>query len=112
MWGLIFYGYGTGVFSSRKIERATFDSVAFRYIAGDYHPDYDTINAFRNRFLPQITDLFKQIRLIATESGVLNTGNVSFDGTKVNANASKHEAMHYGHANKLEKDLRGGYSFT
>jgi transposase len=104
--GLIFYGYCIGVFSSRKIERATFDSVAFRYISGDHHPDHDTINSFRKRFLPQIEDLFKQILTIATEAGVLKIGNVSFDGTKVNANASKHKAMSYGHASKLEQKIK------
>ncbi|MBT4525762.1 MAG: transposase, partial [Deltaproteobacteria bacterium] len=104
--GLIFYGYCTGVFSSRKIERATFDSIAFRYISGDHHPDHDTINHFRKRFLTQITELFKQILIIATEAGVLKIGNVSFDGTKVNANASKHKAMSYGHASKLEQKIK------
>ncbi len=104
--GLMFYGYCTGVFSSRNIERATFDSIAFRYISGDYHPDHDTINTFRKRFLPQIDELFKQILIIATETGVLKIGNVSFDGTKVNANASKHKAMSYGHANKLEQKIK------
>ena len=79
--GLIFYGYCTGVFSSRKIERATFDSIAFRYISGDHHPDHDTINSFRKRFLSQIGELFKQILIIITETGVLKIGNVSFDGT-------------------------------
>lgn len=104
--GLIFYGYCTGVFSSRKIERATFDSIAFRYISGDHHPDHDTVNSFRKRFLPQISELFKQILIIATEAGVLKIGNVSFDGTKVNANASKHKAMSYGHANHLEQKIK------
>jgi len=104
--GLIFYGYCIGVFSSRKIERATFDSVAFRYISGDHHPDHDTINSFRKRFLPLIENLFKQILTIATEAGVLKIGNVSFDGTKVNANASKHKAMSYGHASKLEQKIK------
>jgi transposase len=104
--GLIFYGYCIGVFSSRKIERATFDSIAFRYISGDHHPDHDTINSFRKRFLTQITELFNQILIIATEAGVLKIGNVSFDGTKVNANASKHKAMSYGHASKLEQKIK------
>jgi transposase len=104
--GLIFYGYCTGVFSSRKIERATFDSIAFRYISGDHHPDHDTINSFRKRFLPQISELFKQILIIATEAGVLKIGNVSFDGTKVHANASKHKAMSYKHANNLEEQIK------
>jgi len=103
--GLIFYGYCIGVFSSRKIETATFDSVAFRYVSGDHHPDHDTINSFRKRFLPQIDSLFKQILIIATEAGVLKIGNVSFDGTKVKANASKHKAMSYKYANMLEQKI-------
>lgn len=104
--GLIFYGYCTGVFSSRKIEQATFDSIPFKFISGDLHPDHDTINNFRQRFLPQIKDLFCQILLIATEAGVLKIGNVSFDGTKLKANASKHKAISYGYANKLEKKIK------
>ena len=76
--GLVFYGYCTGVFSSRKIERATFDSIAFRYISGDHHPDHDTINSFRKRFLPQIGELFKQILIIATEAGVMNYPAASY----------------------------------
>jgi hypothetical protein len=85
--------------------------VAFRYISGDHHPDHDTINSFRKRFLPQIEDLFKQILTIATEAGVLKIGNVSFDGTKVNANASKHKAMSYGHASKLEQKIKEEVEF-
>ena len=109
--GLIFYGYCIGVFSSRKIENATFDSLAFRYISGDHHPDHDTINNFRKRFLNQITELFKQILIIATEAGVLKIGNVSFDGTKVNANASKHKAISYGYAGKLEQKIKEEVEF-
>ncbi len=59
--GLIIYGYATGLFSSRKLERATHDSVAFRFIAANEHPDHDTIAAFRRRFLPQIEALFVQV---------------------------------------------------
>jgi transposase len=109
--GLIFYGYCTGVFSSRKIEQATYDSIAFRYISGDYHPDHDTINTFRQRFLPQVSDLFEQLLLIAAESGVLKIGNVSFDGTKVKANASKHHAMSYKHATELERKIHEEVQF-
>jgi len=63
--GLLVYGYATGVFSSRAIERATYDSVAFRYVAANTHPDHDTINEFRKRFLKQIEPLFVQVLLIA-----------------------------------------------
>ncbi len=106
MLSLLFYGYATHTFSSRKIERATYDSVAFRYIAANTHPDHDTIATFRKRFLPQIEDLFVQILMFAKETGVLKVGKVSLDGTKVKANASKHKALSYGHIKKLEAQLK------
>jgi transposase len=106
MVALLFYAYATGVFSSRKIERATYDSVAFRYIAVNTHPDHDTIASFRKRFLKELKALFVQILLIAREMGVLKLGNVSLDGTKIKANASKHHALSWGHARKLEKQLK------
>ena len=102
---LLFYGYATGVFSSRKLERSTYDSVAFRYIAANSHPDHDTIATFRRRFLPELTKIFVEILSIAHEMKVLKLGKVSIDGTKVKANASKHRALSYGHACKLEKQL-------
>ena len=102
---LLFYGYSTGTFSSRKIEQATYDSIAFRYISANTHPDHDTIANFRKRFLPQISDLFIQILSIAQETGLLKVGKVSLDGTKVKANASKHKALSYGHIKKLETQL-------
>jgi transposase len=103
---LLFYGYATGVFSSRQLERSTYDSVAFRYVAANSHPDHDTIAAFRKRFLPALKELFVQILMIAVEAGVLKVGTVSVDGTKVKANASKHKAMSYGHACKVEQRLK------
>jgi transposase len=103
---LLFYGYATGVFSSRKLERSTYDSVAFRFIAANAHPDHDTIAAFRKRFLPQLKPLFVRILLIAQQTGVLKLGTVSLDGTKVKANASKHKALSYAHACKLEEQLK------
>ncbi len=102
---LLFYGYATGTFSSRKIERATYDSVAFRYIAANTHPDHDTIATFRKRFLPELEELFVQILLIAQDTGFLKVGKVSLDGTKVKANASKHKALSYAHACKLQEQL-------
>ena len=104
---LLFYGYATGVFSSRKLEQATYDSVAFRYITGDEHPDHDTIASFRKRFLDELQGLFKQILVLAAALGTLRMGRVSLDGTKVQGNASKHKAMSWGHANKLEQQLEG-----
>ncbi|QZT35755.1 IS1182 family transposase [Halosquirtibacter xylanolyticus] len=102
---LILYGYSTGVFSSRKIEAATYDSVAFRFISGNHHPDHDTIANFRKRFLPEIKGWFKQVLLIGKELGLLNLGNIYIDGTKVQANASKHKAMSYEYMKRLEEKL-------
>jgi Transposase and inactivated derivatives len=103
---LLFYGYATGVFSSRKLERSTYDSVAFRYIAANTHPDHDTIASFRRRFLKELSALFVQILMIARQTGVLKLGKVSLDGSKIKANASRHRALSYGHACKLEAQLK------
>ena len=103
---LFFYGYATGVFSSRKLEKATYDSVAFRYIAANDHPDHDTIATFRKRFLPELSALFTQILLIAQQMGVLKLGKVSLDGSKFKANASRHRALSWKHACKLETQLK------
>jgi transposase len=89
--GLLVYGYATGVFSSRQLERATYDSVAFRFIAANDHPDHDTIATFRRRFLAEIEGLFVQVLMLAREAGLLKLGTVALDGTKVHANASRHE---------------------
>lgn len=104
--GLLVYGYATRVFSSRAIERATYDSVAFRYLAGNEHPDHDTIAAFRKRFLGQIEGLFIEVLKLARTMGMLKLGTVALDGTKVHANASRHSALSYGHAKKIEKQLQ------
>src|SRR5580693_6699347 len=104
--GLLVYGYATGVFSSRKLERATYDSVAFRFIAANDHPDHDTIAAFRRRFLQEIEALFVQVLLLAREMGVLKMGTVALDGTKIHANASRHSALSYEHAGKIEAQLK------
>src|SRR5205809_1709510 len=92
---LLFYGYASGVFSSRKIERATYETVPFRFIAGNLHPDHDTLAAFRRTFLPELKDLFVQVLLLAQEAGVLILATISLDGTKVHADASKHNAVSY-----------------
>ena len=104
--GLLVYGYATGVFSSRKLERATYDSVAFRFIAANDHPDHDTIAAFRRRFLTEIEALFVQVLLLAREMGVLKMGTVALDGTKIHANASRHSALSYEHAGRIEAQLK------
>lgn len=103
---LLVYGYATGVFSSRKLERATYDSVAFRFIAANDHPDHDTIATFRRRFLKDIEALFVKVLLLAREMGVLQMGTVALDGTKIHANASRHSALSYEHAGKIEAQLK------
>ena len=104
--GLLVYGYATGVHSSRKIERACHDSVAFRFIAANTQPDHDSIATFRRRFLPQIEALFVQVLLLAREMKCLKLGTIALDGTKIAANASKHKALSWEHANKIEAQLR------
>jgi len=103
---ILVYGYATGVFSSRKLENATYDSVAFRFVAADEHPDHDTLNTFRKRFLKEIEGLIVQVLLIARTMGELNLGNIALDGSKFKANASKHSAMSYAHIKKLEEQLK------
>lgn len=106
MVALLFYGYSTGVFSSRKLERSTYDSVAFRYVTANTHPDHDTIAAFRRRFMKELSSAFRQILEMAQAMGLLKVGTVSLDGTKVNASASKHKALSYGCAQRLEAQLQ------
>src|SRR6201982_1057057 len=103
---LLVYGYATGVFSSRKLERATYDSVAFRFIAANDHPDHDTISTFRRRFLKDIERLFVRVLELAREMGMLKLGTVALDGTKIHANASRHSALSYEHAGKIEAQLK------
>src|SRR5580704_8052757 len=103
---ILMYGYATGVFSSRKLERATYDSVAFRFIAGNEHPDHDTIATFRRRFLKDIEGLFIEVLKLAREIGLLKMGTVALDGTKIHANASRHSALSYEHAGKIEAQLK------
>src|SRR5665213_3529939 len=104
--GILVYGYATGIFSSRKLERTTYDSVAFRFIAANDHPDHDTIAMFRRRFLKQIEGLFVQVLLLAREMGMLKLGTLGLDGTKIHANASRHSALSYEHAGKIEAQLK------
>ena len=90
---LLFYGYATGVFSSRKLEQATYDSVAFRYITALHTRTTTRLRPLRKRFLSELTDLFAQVLVMAQAMGLLQLGKVSLDGTKIKANASKHKAM-------------------
>src|ERR1700687_3085176 len=104
--GLLFYGYATGVFSSRKIERATYEAIPFRFIAGNLHPDHDTLASFRRTFLQDLKDLFVQVLLLAQQAGVLKLGTISLDGTKLHADASKHNAVSYKRLLEIETQLR------
>jgi len=103
---LLIYGYATGTFSSRKIERATYDSLAFRYIACNRHPDHDTLATFRKRFGKEFESAFVQILQVAHENQLSRFGTVSLDGTKIHANASRHSALSYGHCEKIEAHLK------
>jgi transposase len=105
MLGLLIYGYATGVYSSRRIETATNDSIAFRYIAANEQPDHDSLCTFRKRFLTEIETLFVQVLCIARQMKLLKLGTIALDGTKVHANASRHSALSYGHAQKIEAQL-------
>ena len=104
--GLLLYGYATGTFSSRKIEKATYETIPFRYIAGDMHPDHDTINQFRKDFLVELKGLFVQVLLMAHFMGYVKLGNISIDGSKIHADASKSKAVSYGRIEQMEKRLQ------
>lgn len=105
MLALIFYCYINGIFSSRKIEKATYELLPVIFIANGCHPDHTSIAAFRKRFIDQFKLLFIVILEIAAEMDVLKLGDVSIDGTKIHANASKHKAMSWKYALRLKKQL-------
>jgi transposase len=104
---LLIYGYATGCYSSRKIERATYDSLAFRFIAANGHPDHDTLATFRRRFATEFEATFVQVLQVARENQLSRFGTVSLDGTKIHANASRHHALSYAHAEAIEAQLKG-----
>ena len=105
---LLVYGYATGVFSRCKNERATNDSVAFRFISAGQHPDHDTLASFRRRFLGELKAVFVQVLQLAHEMKLLKLGTISLDGTKILANGSRHRALsYYAHAEKIEAQLKG-----
>ena len=106
MLGLFIYGYATSVYSSRRIEAATYESIAFRYIAANEQPDHDSLCTFRKRFLKEIEALFVQVLCIARQMKLLKLGAIALDGTKIHANASRHSALSYGHAQKIEAQLQ------
>src|SRR2546428_58647 len=102
---LLVYAYCTGKPSSRKIERATYEDVAYRVLAADQHPDHDSIAAFRQRHLPALAGLFAQGLPLCQEAGLVKLGHVALDGTKIKANASKHKAMSYERMCAAEQQL-------
>jgi hypothetical protein len=102
---LLIYGYCRGVASSRRMERATYEDVAFRYLAADEHPDHDTIARFRQEQLGSLSQLFVQVLRLCQQAGLVKLGHVALDGTKVKANASKHKAMSYERMGEAEKKL-------
>jgi transposase len=104
--GLLFFGYSTGLFSSRKLEKATYENLGARYVAGGLHPDHDTIANFRKTFLNELQDLFVQILLLAESAGVLKMGNLSLDGSKIHADASKSHAVSHKRLLEMEMQLK------
>jgi len=102
---LLVYGYSIGVVSSRRIERATYEDVAFRVLAANQHPDHDSIAGFRKRHLQALAGLFLQVLRLCEKAGLVKLGHVATDGTKIRANASKHKAMSYGRMAEAEKKL-------
>jgi transposase len=104
--GVLLSGYATGVFSSRKLEKATYESIPFRFVAGGLHPDHSTLAEFRKTFLTEITELFVQVLVVAHEAGVLHLGNISLDGSKIHADASKSNAVSYGRVVDLRQHLQ------
>ncbi len=105
MVGLLLYAYCMGKPSSRRIEQATYEEVAYRVISGDQHPDHDTIADFRQQHLRALCGLFVQVLQLCQQAGLVKLGHVSIDGTKIKANASKHKAMSYGRMCQAEKKL-------
>ena len=103
---LLIYGYCVGVVSSRQIEKRTYEDVAFRYLSADEHPDHTTINEFRKRHLKALAGLFLQALELCQAAGLVKMGHVALDGTKKQANASKHKAMSYGRMGEAEDRLK------
>ena len=106
MTALLLYGYAIGVLSSRKIERATYDDVAFRVLAAGEHPHFTTINDFRAKHRVAFADFFHQVLEVCMSAGLVRLGHVAIDGTKMKANASKHKAMSYDRMQKEEARLK------
>jgi len=106
MTALLLYAYCVGVYSSRRIERATYEDVAFRVISGGEHPHFTRIAAFRRRHLDAFAGIFVQSIEVCREAGMVSLGLVAIDGTKMQGNASKHKAMSYERMGEQEQRLR------
>jgi transposase len=104
--GLLLYGYSQGRFSSRKMERATYEDLGYRYVAGNLHPDHDTLANFRKTFLAEIVEVFVQVLVAAKVCGMSLLGPASADGSKIHADAAKSAAVSYGRLRALEEELR------
>ncbi|MCP4084128.1 MAG: IS1182 family transposase [Proteobacteria bacterium] len=107
MVALLLYSYSVGLVSSRKIERATYENIAFRVLTGGQHPDHDTIADFRKTHLSSFKALFLQVAIICRELGLAKLGVVALDGTKIKASASKHKAMSYDRMRAEKARLEG-----
>jgi transposase len=105
MVSLLLYAYCVGKPSSRRIEKATYEDVAFRVLSGDQHPDHDSIANFRKQHLAALAGLFMQVLRLCQKAGLVKLGHIAIDGTKIKANASKHKAMGYGRMSAAEKKL-------
>ena len=105
MLALLIYCYANGIFSSRRIERATYRDIGVRYLTGDTHPDHDTICTFRRENFQAVTETFLNVLQLAHELGVLKVGTISVDGTKIAANASKRRSIRYDRAGELIEQL-------
>ena len=103
---LLVYGYCIGVTSSRQIEKRTYEDVAFRYLSADEHPDHSVISEFRKRHLKALAGLFVEALQLCQKAGLVKLGHVAVDGTKLQANASKHKAMSFGRMAEAEEKLK------
>jgi transposase len=103
---VVLYGYCVGVASSRKLEKATVEDVATRWLAADQHPHFTTLARFRSKCLPLMDGLFHQVLELCREAGLVKLGRVALDGTKIKASASKHKSKSYRRIREEESDLK------
>jgi len=103
---VLLYAYATGRASSRKIEQATHEDIAFRYLAANQHPDHDTIAQFRQQHLEALGRLFVQALRLCQRAGLVKLANVAIDGTKIKANASTHHSQRYAQIKQEEEQLQ------